>query len=236
MNATERLKQLHKQLGDGYAAVQTWYFIYGLILFLVAGVFAIVGFNELWGTGNDPSGLTLGLLLLGSVAYSTVVLIVAGRSWHRQYTLTWRYLTFTSLPSLVIDEAVWDGVLAQARGNIALKATGLSRPRSLDELLELAGDYWRYILAVAGGKDAKARQRALAWDNGTRLYNNLVNSLADSCASYIILVALSSVLVIAFPLLYVALHFYIEQHAAKSAYVDYFLDWPRTSRKNLEPL
>lgn len=236
MDATARLKQLHKQLGDGYAAVQTWYFIYGLILFLIAGAFAIVGYNELFGHGGEPGGLALGLMLLGSVVFSAVILIIAERSWQRRYRLAWRYLKYTSLPSLVIDESVWDAVLAQSRGNIALKSTGLSQPRRLEELLELAADYWRYGLAVAGGRDEAARRRALRWDNGTRVYNNLVNGLANSCASYVILIALSSLLIVLFPLLYIALHFYIQQHAAKSAFVDYFLDQPRLNRAKLEPL
>ena len=236
VDANQRLDVLREKLMEEYTGVQTWFFLYGLILFLVLGAVLLVVMTALYGSDAEPGGLTLGLMLLGAVTLVVVILIATERCWQRQYRLVWRYLQYTSLAALVIDETVWDEVLAQARGNIALKASGLDRPRTLEELLELAADYWRYILAVAGGRDAATRQRMLGWDNGTRVYNNIVNSLCNGCLAYILLVALSTLLVVLFPLMYMALHFYIKQHAAKSALIDYFVDRPRISRKKLEPL
>lgn len=227
---------MRKKLQEDYTGVQTWFFLFGLILFNILGAFAIVGLNALLGPQGEPSNLSLGFVFIGAAVVSVVILVAVDRAWNRHYRRAWRYLKYTGLASLVIDEAAWEEVLAQTKENLALKATGLARPRRLDELLELAADYWRSAQAQAGGASQAVRRRALRWDNGTRLYNNMVERLCNNCAAIMILIIFSAFLIVAFPLLYAALYFYMQQHAAKSAYVDYFLNAPRCDLKKLKPL
>ena len=186
--------------------VETWFDFngnaigssFGVILTLVLIVFTVAG--PLW----------LAPMLINSY-------------WKRHYSWIFSKLRDSTLPLLIMDDAALTPLWSALAEPPLLRLTATQRPKSLDQRIELASDYWRALSVIASSRHAGLK-RAIFWGNATRMIDDVSPLIYNACVSTIVIAVLAPLFFFFMPLWIGVLVLTIQQQSAQAAMVDFFLN------------
>ncbi len=234
------LKATREQMKSRFSSAQIWFITYsilaGILLTLAFAMLVLVNLASplhLADTG-DGEWIAYWAMGIGTAIALFVALPWTYATWWRHYYFVWRHLQFTDLAQLVADGAQWNDVVEQGRHSVWQRTTGLRRPRSLPEQIELAADYWQYAL-VKARRERDKEARAIRAGDWTRLADDIGIGVFNLGCGIGCLVLGALPLTVLTPLVLAVMHFHLKQQATKAALIDYFLDKPELNRSKLTP-
>ena len=195
-----------------------------------AGIAVALGIEDWLGEGF---GLGVNIVIL-------ITLVLAGlfvpvyliqhlmeQGFRRCYRYVFRWLKHTSAPKYIIQQELWDEVFAILDRRPLLKLTGVRMPRSLDEQIELASDYWPVVEALVRG-DRRRLFWQVSWGSLTRLSDTITLFVFNGCMTWVLLLLSGALLFIPLvPITLVFLPMFVRRQGAQQALIDWFLDDPR---------
>lgn len=190
----------------------------------------IIGPAETW---FDFKGIVLGSPYGVIIMLLMVTLCIIGplwlapmwidRCWSRQYKRIFKLLNETDLAQMLLDDSALVPLWVTLERQPLLQMVASRRPETIDHRIEVASDYWRAMLMIAGGRQ-RSLGRAVFWGNATRLINDIAPIIYNTCVSLIILVVLAPLIIFVLPLWITVLGLTILQQACQAAMLDYFIN------------
>lgn len=226
-----------EEMGSGAGFLGMFLGLFGLVMPYVFIVMAL-GWEEHFehgiGFGINVTFLII-LTLTGMFGPVFLVPHLLQRGYRKRYRYVWRWLKYTDAPKFVIDQELWDEVFAILDRQPLLKLTGVRMPRSLDEQIELASDYWPVVEAMVRGDRRRLFWR-VAWGSLTRLSDTLALFCFNGCAALILMMVTAIMFFLPLlPLYGTILPLYVNRQGAQQALVDWFLNTPRSWVGKVEP-
>jgi len=234
----ERLKRKRLDIVSQYEVVQgalVWVALVGGIVLFTAGLALFAALPPVKdsgildtriGTNIAVVVLIAGILAAVSAPWS-VIPWLTNRYWKRHYQAVWRWLEKTEMAQYVVDERRWEPVFALLEQYPWLKLTGVKRPQSLDEQIELASDYQLALRRLCRKRDSRLFW-PVWWGSTTRLADDVTVLLFNSCTVLGCLMFGGALwFTIGFPFWLWAILLYFRRQATQTALIDYFLDNPQ---------
>ena len=202
MAEKEKLKEKHDEIVSQFEDVKGSVTLVSIIV----GVLVLSGIAILvlkspplnWiGFGENDIGTGVGVTILIVIVLTgifTPVLLVShlmDAGWNNYYREAWSWLKYTDLPRFAVDDGAWAKVFEILEGSFILKLLKVSHPKTLDEQIEMGSDFRLALMVLTRGPRENSVElyqrrlvRAVRWGATTRLFDDAVVWLFNSCASF----------------------------------------------------